>query len=112
MIQNINYKEQIQNGIKLLNEKVPNWRNVINLEELDLYSCTNCVLGQVYGGYRSGLHELNLSKKSSEHYGFRVSDVDNIDHSYATDYEQLTQEWLKELSHDPKYQVNCLQENL
>ena len=35
-------KLQVQAGIALLDKKQPNWRNVINLAELDLKSCEKC----------------------------------------------------------------------
>lgn len=39
----------VAEGVKLLDERVPGWWRVINLEELHMADCTVCVLGQLFG---------------------------------------------------------------
>lgn len=46
-----NYEKRVQRGIKFLDSKGPEgWRELLNLETLDLSSTHSCVLGQLYGG--------------------------------------------------------------
>jgi hypothetical protein len=42
----------------LLNEKRPGWRDELDIERIDFYSLTNCVLGQLYGDYSLGVEAL------------------------------------------------------
>lgn len=42
-------EEAVARGVELLDEKVPGWWRVIDLEALDLYDCFNCMLGQLFG---------------------------------------------------------------
>jgi len=42
-------REQVAAGIKVLDEKVPGWWRVIDLENLKMQDCTQCMLGQLFG---------------------------------------------------------------
>lgn len=42
-------RERVANGVTLLDEKVPGWWRAINLEQLQMESCTHCMLGQLFG---------------------------------------------------------------
>lgn len=46
-----NARRKVANGVKLLDEKVPGWwkAGVIDLETLEMKSCFNCMLGQLFG---------------------------------------------------------------
>ena len=48
-------KEAVARGAALLDEKVPGWWKVIDLEKLRMQNCTNCMLGQLFG------HETELA---------------------------------------------------
>lgn len=84
-----NYAAKVAAGINFLDSKVAsgkvpsNWRNQIELDNLDLGSCDVCVLGQLFGSYSDGQYELDLDTYGSKSYGF------NTDYSYA----ELTQAW-------------------
>lgn len=39
------FRHQIEAGAKLLDEKVPGWVDMIDLEELDISDTCNCVVG-------------------------------------------------------------------
>ncbi len=58
-------------GIALLDEKCAfkDWRGKVDLERLNVRSSSDCILGQIYGCYGEGLHDLSFSK-SSYLYGF------------------------------------------
>jgi hypothetical protein len=47
------YIDAINRGRAWLDEYVPDWRNVIALDALDIAHCQRCVLGQVLGSYNS-----------------------------------------------------------
>lgn len=78
-------KERIQDGIELLDQQTPNWCEKIDLKTLHLDSSYFCVLGQVYGGYSSGLNILEIDE--GWEYGF---DIKN-----GGSYRNLNKEWVK-----------------
>ena len=60
--------ERVARGAALLDEKRPGWANRIIQEDLDMTSCHDCILGQVYGDYEIGWHSLDL--QSGSEFGF------------------------------------------
>jgi hypothetical protein len=42
----------------LLDRACPNWERKIDLRTLEMMSCNDCILGQVYGRYERGLTEV------------------------------------------------------
>lgn len=44
----MDYDERVKRGAALLDEKRPGWADEIDLDLLNLRSCTTCVLGQVF----------------------------------------------------------------
>lgn len=79
-------KARRDRGIALLNERLdPDWVSEINLDTLDIADATDCVLGQLYGWYGTGLDELDLLKydvpvwREPHEYGFSVCDWRNPD---------------------------------
>lgn len=65
-------EEQVRAGIALLDQKVPDWRDQVDVAELDMVEYRQCVLGQVYGSYHDGLDELDLDDAGAVAYGFQV----------------------------------------
>lgn len=54
-----NYDQAVRNGAALLDERGPvGWRHRIDTEALRLADTHACVLGQLYGHYKTGMHEL------------------------------------------------------
>lgn len=45
-------------------------------DDLNMGSCTDCILGKVYGNYFDGLHELGLEEGFGEEYGFDIAAAD------------------------------------
>ena len=91
------FREQIEAGAKLLDEKVPGWVDKIDLEELDLGDCSDCAIGQVFpdDDFSDALRDL---------LGIHSDEVHNLSHQYGFcippggnwgDYSQLTQEWIE-----------------
>jgi hypothetical protein len=89
------YRERVKRGIKLLDEKVPSWRDRISCTELDLANADHCILGQVYkndvkAGYYYALDVVpELTKDDGEKYGFKADSY----HGYVL----LDQLWRKKL---------------
>ena len=52
------YKTNAPKGRDLLNERKPGWFRDMDLTRFHISYPWDCVLGQVYGGYRKGLQEL------------------------------------------------------
>jgi hypothetical protein len=106
--------ERVSAGIALLDEEIPNWRDKIDLTELNIRSTRNCVLGQVFktdddsweNGYDRGRSVLNFQDCSCcsgegqlnpYDYGFDASqDDDDLD--VDTQFNQLQEEWKRQLS--------------
>lgn len=92
------YEQRVANSIKLLDDNVgkfdwltADWRSKINLDKLDMYSVTNCVLGQLEGYY------------DSAHECFEGIGVDIGGGSYI--FHIATSEWIEALkASTPKFQ--------
>lgn len=65
------FTAKVNAGIALLNSRKPGWQSKINLDTLDLASCSVCVLGQIFGDYYDGIDELDVSGYD---YGFNAMD--------------------------------------
>ena len=44
----------VENGAALLDIENPGWYKKINLDKLSINSCSDCILGQIYGDYWAG----------------------------------------------------------
>lgn len=64
--------ERVANGIKILDEKLPNWHEKIDVDRLNIMDPCNCVLSQLFGrwdldnvgvpfgqGYSNGFSDFN-----------------------------------------------------
>jgi hypothetical protein len=50
----------IVDAVTLLDEKYPEWWKKINVDKLNMGDYQNCILGQLYGSYCTGLDKLNV----------------------------------------------------
>ena len=66
-------EERVAVGASLLDRVMPGWPAKIELERLDIQSCTCCVLGQLYGDYGAGFGALGIS--CGYQYGFVAASV-------------------------------------
>jgi hypothetical protein len=69
--------ERVLKGIELLNEHGPNldgpWFMRLDLDTLDIQSCSRCVVGQLCVSYLDGLYELETNSRTEiwgPDYGF------------------------------------------
>lgn len=105
--------ERVSAGIALLDEKVPNWRDKIDLSTLDLRNTDKCVLGQIFkgadgscmSGYFTGCEILDIMQcsccssdtegMSPVEYGFDVNcAAGNVDEQFGA----LQCEWESRLA--------------
>ncbi len=93
-------RDLVAAGIKLLDERIPGWEKSIDLEDLELSSSSECILGQLFDhSYGDGLNRLDIR---GEPYGF--ADYE----SFVTDrwvdlstYDLLQEEWVSALEKRP-----------
>ena len=81
-------RERVEAGAALLDRKrrSKTWRRKIDLKQLNLESCQDCILGQLYGGYSVGLDRLERNGEWiwPDELGFDPA---------ATDHRPLTRAW-------------------
>lgn len=88
--------KNVLRGIQLLDKKVPDWRQRIDKETLDLADGCNCVLGQLFGSYTKGTFELDIFGPNYGFNTFGYFDIDNED-EMIEEYSELTGLWLEKL---------------
>ena len=91
--------ERVARGAALLDEKVPGWRERINLDTFAISSCERCILGQVYGYYATGLGELRRPR--SDPYS-KAADLFAVSHGFMysrhREVGELGDAWRAELA--------------
>lgn len=79
----VNVRPEVRRGADWLDAVYPGWDKKIDLTTLNLFSCSRCVCGQLFGWEGPGPAGLY-----DEEYGFDVSgDIDK------DEYAKLTEEW-------------------
>lgn len=98
-----NFEARVLKGIHLLDNSKPGWRDSIEIETLDLASMSECVLGQVFGDYETGVRSLGVSLdmidsylEVQSSYGFDLT-YEELRSEHGGHYENLTQEWVKQI---------------
>lgn len=84
----MNAKQRVANSLAILEEHMPDWDTFIDLDALNIYSCTDCVLGQVFGGYGAGLRILGI--ETSPNCGFTPTQ--------EVTGAELKEEWVRVIS--------------
>jgi hypothetical protein len=57
---------RVASGAIYLDSKMPDWHERINVSQLDMHSTSNCVLGQLFGGYWNGLKAVGISTDAKD----------------------------------------------
>ncbi len=87
-------KENVLRGVALLDEEVPDWREKINSNELDMDKYGWCILGQLFGFYDIGLRQLKIaSRAKSIEYGFDA----RTQSERSKKWNELAQLWREQL---------------
>lgn len=88
-------EENVARGVALLDEKVPNWRERISAEDLEMSSTRSCILGQLFDHYFYGLEWMFPATNDNGQF------ESSILHGFTTDtgsFYKLTALWKDELS--------------
>lgn len=91
------YTDKITNVCRLLDRKYSkHWHNYVNTDTLDMSSYDNCLLGQLYDGFRRGVQILldleSLSYAKAEEWGYEHALC-----AYDGDYERLNSLWVRRI---------------
>jgi hypothetical protein len=75
---------RVKRGAALLDEKRPGWAKEIALDRLAMRSCTQCILGQLWGSYFGGYEQLGRKLPStflfsSAEHGFTIPNQGQIE---------------------------------
>jgi hypothetical protein len=85
---------RVKRGMALLQEVYgDDWVEQINANRLDLSSSSECVLGQVYGEYETGLDELWGPDGIGDGHRDRAIDHGFLEGSRTENYPRLTETW-------------------
>lgn len=79
--------ERVAQGVAWLDENAPDWLSRIDLAELQLGSCCDCVIGQTFGCYASD-HPLDYDKAAG--LGFNTARYGGAG---SEDLAHLNEEW-------------------
>ena len=108
------FKDSMRSSIKesamLLDREQPNWYMDVNVGTLNMSSRWSCILGQIYGDYSKGTHQLDidggesgfdLPEEESDMAG-RVINVDRFDEALqhldpTTQYDLLQELWVERI---------------
>ena len=83
---------RVQKGAALLDTMKPGWYERINIDKLDIKCQKNCILGQVYGDFRTGCIELFLRNSNLDgvaSLGFSVTAAES-----SLNWEISRQKWI------------------
>ncbi len=94
---NLTIAERVARGAAILDAHRPGWHSQIDAEFLDLSSCSECVLGQLFGAFEDGVAALGISvdftlQEEAQH-GFDIRC-----HEGGDVYAELHAEWLRVIS--------------
>lgn len=64
--------ESIERGIAMLDSRIADWRERVDLDALDMADAQACLLGQIYGSLNQGLEALEVASSHADHYGFSI----------------------------------------
>lgn len=78
--------QKVEAGIEYLNENHPGWRDKIDVERLDIYSCEDCIVGQLD-------IDVDMLDEFGRDYPPQLG-MDGDDEEYA----ELTRIWKEKLS--------------
>jgi hypothetical protein len=75
--------QRVAEGAAFLDVRDPEWIGKVDLERLDLGSCTRCILGQLAGDYEDGVEMFALDGADTVALGFNTT----------LGFDDLTAEW-------------------
>lgn len=97
------FKEYVKRGVDLLDREIPNWRDKIDVEILNLRNTKKCIIGQLYpdNTFDDALEFIGIDWRIAGEYGFDVPlDIEiekPLCYNIEAVYNELTLEWKKYL---------------
>ena len=87
--------KRVAQGAALLDQEKPNWFEEINLGKLEMGSCKDCILGQLYSNYDEGADVLfgQWSVEKNNSHGFTIFP----DVSSPVLWRELRECWVREI---------------
>lgn len=85
-------KDKVLRGIELLDREVPDWREKIDWDRLNMADCFRCILGQLFGEYAEGVDYLKITGAV---HGFDVRPYQTRE-EHVKSFEILTDLWQQE----------------
>lgn len=82
-------RDAVSRGSSLLDMKRPGWYREINIAQLNIMRPTDCICGQLFGGYGEGVNELGVGSRAGE-YGFNALG--------PSAFEELNEAWREEIA--------------
>lgn len=108
-------RDTVRRGAAFLDATSPGWAERIDPRRLDMGSCDECILGQLYGDYLDGLARIGFVRDVETPWGIvkNAHDLDRaVAHGFSTfgsglDYETLAAAWREEIARriDPESEV-------
>ncbi len=89
--------EAIDRCISLLDDKVPDWRDKINVDKLEMGCPKKCLLGQIFGEYSIGMKKLFRKVLWHDIYQYGL-DISPGKSTFT--FEQLTIAWKQRLNNE------------
>ena len=102
------YHARVVAGAYWLDAKLPGWENKISLQLLNMRSCTECVLGQIWGSYSNCVESLLMDVPDqpmarmarvvalTETWGFNLMQSDAYTPT-AHEWAMLQEAWIYEI---------------
>lgn len=98
----LSVEDRVANGVGWLDHNVLGWRDRVIVEEFNISSECNCILGQVFGGNGFGyaMETELLTQDEAIKYGFDADYVIPDRGTRNSEWDALQAEWLKVLGED------------
>ena len=100
--------DRVGKGAAWLDQDSPGWERAIDLGALEIMSCTDCILGQVYAHltYLEPLDDAGIPTTTGYHIGrerMRVQNLDPYDHGFTASGHQnradVEAAWARAIAH-------------
>lgn len=82
-------KREVRNGAEYLDKVYgPSWDTKIDTKKLDIAASYNCVFGQLYGSFATGLVNIDMDLTRAEKLGVYTW-------KGSSGYRRLTEDWVR-----------------
>lgn len=106
--------ERVSAGAEMLDALEPGWRDRINVETFDIYSTTECVMGQLSNGdgYNAGVAYYGLDGDTAREYGFDLTYAEYRSEREPEYWQALQDAWMAEITKPTgKFASTCITSN-